>query len=229
MPSPPGSGAVRAIFGGLASLRGGRALHPNGVVVRGTFRATGPGGGAELLAPGVERAVDVRFSRGAGVPDPLPDVRGCAIRVVDAYGPGRHQDFPLASSFSRPAGRHALVPGMDFFRAFYSSVLPYRIAGETRLVAATLDGGAGEGPGTAGIAAAARAGRLRVRLATATPRGPWEEVATLELDAVAPPADARALRFNPWNSGGGIRPAGWLMALRDPAYRGSQAAVPDAG
>lgn len=226
MPSPPGSSAVRAIFGGLAALRGDRAFHPHGVVVRGSYRATGSRPGAQLLATGLQREVEVRFSRAVGLPDPLPDVRGCAIRVVDAYGPGRHQDFPLASSFSTRGGRHALVPGTSFFGAFYSSVLPYRIGGETRLVAATVDGAGADGPGLDGIAAAARAGRLRVRLATATPVGPWEEAASLELDRVASPADARRLRFNPWNSGGGIRPAGGLMALRDPAYRASQDAVP---
>jgi hypothetical protein len=32
------------------------------------------------------------------------------------------------------------------------------------------------------------------------------------------------LRFNPWNTGGGIRPAGPFQGLRDPAYSASQRA-----
>jgi hypothetical protein len=31
----------------------------------------------------------LRFSRGAGLPEPLPDVLGVAIRLPDAHGPGR--------------------------------------------------------------------------------------------------------------------------------------------
>ena len=38
---------------------------------------------------------------------------------------------------------------------------------------------------------------------------------------------SRRLRFNPWNSGGGIRPVGLLNSLREAAYRGSQAGRPD--
>jgi hypothetical protein len=37
------------------------------------------------------------------------------------------------------------------------------------------------------------------------------------------PADeAERLRFNPWNSGGGIVPAGPFQGVRLPAYEGSQ-------
>jgi hypothetical protein len=31
-----------------------------------------------------------------------------------------------------------------------------------------------------------------------------------------------ALRFNPWSTGPGIHPSGWLNLLRDAAYRASQ-------
>jgi hypothetical protein len=38
------------------------------------------------------------------------------------------------------------------------------------------------------------------------------------------PAGLNALRFNPWNTGGGLEPAGWLNGARDRAYKLSQAA-----
>jgi hypothetical protein len=40
-----------------------------------------------------------------------------------------------------------------------------------------------------------------------------------------PPLSAdqtEALRFNPWTTGPGIRPSGWLNLLRDTDYRASQ-------
>jgi hypothetical protein len=43
------------------------------------------------------------------------------------------------------------------------------------------------------------------------------------------PAEADALLFNPWNSGGGLEPSGFLNRLRDIAYPLSQRAWGRAG
>jgi hypothetical protein len=221
--------AVGRVFGGLARLRDDRALHPHGIVACGTLRALGAASarGADLLGAAGEHAVVVRLSRGGGLPEPLPDVLGCALRVPDAYGPGEHQDFALASSLPAPVGRHALVPALGFPAPFYSSVLPYRIGGETRMVGAAVQRPAGRRGGLDAMAQAVREGRLRVTLSLASPLGRWDAVATVDLDALGSPDDAR-IRFNPWNTGGGIRPTGVLQRLRDPAYRSSQAASPGA-
>jgi hypothetical protein len=208
--------AVRGLFGALARLRGDRALHPDGAVVRGRFRGLG-------LAATREHEVLARFSRGAGLPEPLPDVLGCALRVVDAYGDGRHQDFVLASSGRRPVARHALLPGRSAFGAFYSSVLPYRLGGARVLFGAEMEP---DGPVSDASPLATRAIALRdgitVRLLAASPAGAWSPVAEARFDGAVPAPEADRLRFNPWNCGPGIRPEGRLMALRDPAYRGSQ-------
>ena len=55
-------------------------------------------------------------------------------------------------------------------------------------------------------------------------------VATVAAGLTAPEKSAtqrqieqtEALRFNPWTTGPGIRPSGWLNLLRDAAYRASQ-------
>ncbi len=221
--------AVGRVFGGLARLRDDRALHPHGIVARGTLRALGApaGRGSELLARAGEHPVIVRLSRGGGLPEPLPDVLGCALRIPDAYGPGEHQDFALASSLPAPVGRHALVPALGFPAAFYSSVLPYRIGGETRMVGAAVQRPAGRRGGLDAMAQAVRDRTLRVTVSVASVLGPWEAVATLDVDTLGSPEDAR-IRFNPWNTGDGIRPTGVLQRLRDPAYRSSQAASPGA-
>ena len=206
-PSPPVARATRSIFAGVARLRGGdRAFHPDGTTLRARFR---PAEGGEVPLLHHERDALVRISRGVGLPERWPDVLGCAVRVLDAYGRGAHQDFALASSHPARLARHALVPALDSRCAFYSSILPYRFGAETVIVGATL------GPDS-------------VDLAIAAPLGPWRRVATVALGEEAPEAEARALRFNVLNSGGGIAPVGRLNSLRDPAYRGSQDASPGA-
>lgn len=168
-----------------------------------------------------ERAALVRLSRGGGLPERLPDVRGCALRVVDAHGPGRHQDVLLASSLPQALGRHLLLPGHDFGGAFYSSLLPYRIGGRRLLFGAVLTGPAGRSLDE--VEESVAGGGVHIRMLAAAPLGTWMEVARATLDRRAPEADD--LRLNPWVTGGGIEPIGALMSLRDPAYRASQAAA----
>ena len=57
----------------------------------------------------------MRFSRGAGLPEPLPDILGVAVRVLDSHGPGGHQDFLLATSSGLPVAHHALLPATTFW------------------------------------------------------------------------------------------------------------------
>jgi hypothetical protein len=64
----------------------------------------------------------------------------------DAYGPGRHQDLLLASSGRAPLARHLLLPSRGFCDRPYSSILPYRLAGERVVVLALPDRGRGPGP-----------------------------------------------------------------------------------
>jgi hypothetical protein len=206
-PSPRVARATSSIFAGVARMRGGdRAFHPDGTTLRATFR---PSADIDVALLDGERDALVRISRGLGLPERLPDVLGCAIRVPDAYGPGAHQDFALASSHRARVARHALVPALDSRRAFYSSLLPYRFGTETVIVGASI-------------------GLDSVELCVAAPLGPWRRVAEVSLHSVAPAEEERALRFNVLNSGSGIAPLGRLNALRDPAYRGSQAASPGA-
>jgi hypothetical protein len=228
VPLPGASSAVRLTFGALARLRGDRALHPDGIVLGGAFRSVSFDTGAALFEQDEERPVLVRLSRGAGVPQPMPDVLGCAVRVPDAYGDDVPQDFALASSAEGPLTRHILLPARDFLRAFYSSILPYRVGGETALIGARVDGANGvSGDRLEALrSATARGTALEVRMFAATRLGRWREVATVTLHRVVDDADARELRFNPWNCGGGIEPIGALNALRDPAYRASQRSSP---
>jgi len=56
----------------------------------------------------------------------------------------------------------------------------------------------------------------------ASPTGAWRTAALLKLGSRLDTSAARALRFDPWNSDGGLLPAGLINRLRGPAYHGSQ-------
>ncbi len=117
-------------------------------------------------------------------------------------------------------------------RGAFSSALPYDL-GSDRVVlllvpVLTRDWGSADGGGhRAGGGAlaelrAATADGLKFELRTARSLGRSQPLATV---TVGPPLSAdqtEALRFNPWTTGPGIHPSGWLNLLRDAAYRASQ-------
>lgn len=220
----PVAKATASLFAGLSAARGKRAFHPHGLVFEATFtpyvqaRATG----VEILDGG-ERPALVRCSRALGLPEPAPDILGFSIRFPDAYGPGRHQDLLCVTSWDTPVAHHALVPATGFFARPYSSLLAYRLPEGVRLFGIVPVGsGPPIGPRLEQIAEAARAGTAGFEVATASVMGRFSGVGTIRLGDQVPPAEGELLRFNPWNCGGGMKPTGPLMGLRDAAYRGSQ-------
>jgi hypothetical protein len=201
--------AAGAAMAALAAARRGKAVHPHGVVHRARLVVEGRPAApqaARLLADAGEHEAIVRFSRSIGLPRPLPDLLGLSLRVLDAYGPGAHQDFLMVTSIDAPVLHHVFVPAGGVDRRPYSSSLPYEAGGARFLVGALPTGDAG-----------------RFLLAVAPVEGRFEPLAEIRLGERLPgPADA--LRFNPWNTGGGLRPAGLLNRWRKRAYPMSQAA-----
>lgn len=221
-----GVGSVLAIG---AALRRGKAVHPHGATHRARLvvpKSPRAPAGSGLLAQAGEYAAVVRFSRSLGVPRPLPDLLGMSIRVPDAYGSGRHQDLLLVSSSYQPPLHRIFLPATDVQQRPYSSSLPYR-AGDERFIIGALPDPASPRPRGGNelerLGAAAATGRLRFRLAVAPLAGRFREVAELHVgERLREEADA--LRFNPWNTGGGLELDGFLNRLRDYAYPLSQAA-----
>jgi hypothetical protein len=196
-----------AVFAGLAALRRAKGLHPRGPAFAARLRVHGapwaPAGSALLSRPGEWPAV-VRFSRAIGLPPPFPDLLGAALRVPDAYGPGRHQDVLVTSSADRALMHRVFLPARSFAGRPYSSSLPYR-AGDDAFILGLVPQG-----GRAFTLALARGGER------------FRPLGTLEIGARLP-ADAEALRFHPFHCGGGLEPAGLVNRLRDYAYPLSQA------
>lgn len=219
-------GVASAIaFGGLSGLRRARIFHPDGAAFEATLDVHGTANedwGVPLLdEPARHRAI-VRLSRGVGVPEPLPDVLGLALRVVDAHGRGRDQDLLLVTSGRLPVLRNAVLPASHFAGGQYSSVLPHRVDGALLLFGARplLADGSAPPRRLADLADAA----LRFELEVAPAAGEWSSVGTLELGRRLPDREAESLRFNPFTTGGGIEPAGLLQTLRRRTYAASQAA-----
>jgi len=113
--------AAAAGFYALAVLRRRRSLHPTGVGYQGELLVGNDGrAGVPLFRPGAAHAALLRFSRGAGLPEPLPD----------AHGPGADQDLLLTRSIDRPLLRRLLFPARSFLRRAFSTALPYDLDGK---------------------------------------------------------------------------------------------------
>ena len=196
------------LFRRLSAGRGRRIFHPSGAAYTARFTAEPRDGiaAAEIFGKGFEHQALVRLSRGLGLRRGLPDVFGLAFRLPSVYGPGEHQDFLLASSGDGTVGRRLLRPALGARTGMYSSLLPYEVGGRRLLVGARP---AAESPDV-------------FDLLVAPVRGPWSAIARLTLGERLEDAAARELRFDPWNSGGGLFPAGVVNRLRGAAYRGSR-------
>lgn len=217
--------AVAALTGAASAVRRKRVFHPDGVAYQATFQATGAHHGAELLdRAGVHEAI-VRVSRGAGLPEALPDFLGLAIRIPHAHGRGAHQDLLLVSSGTRPGLRHALVPVRTLRHERYSTLVPYKVGGRTVLFGARrLADDAPDDAQVSDLRSGATPPRFALELAEL--RGPWHPIGVLELGSRLSERESAALRFDPSHSGGGIVPVGVVQAVRRLAYRSSQAARP---
>jgi hypothetical protein len=209
---------VRLLFKELSRLRRKRVFHPFGVGFAAEYRPLAGAVGA--LALDTESEPLVRLSRSIGLPERLPDPCGFAFRFPDAFGPGEHQDVLLVSSGAAPLARHALLPSRGFCDRPYSSVLPYRLRGETVMLGARALAPA-PGPLLADLRERERGG-LELEILLASVRGEWRPVGRMALGRRLPPEQTERLGLDPTNTGGGLELAGLLNDLRGPSYRGSQ-------
>lgn len=197
---------VSHLAGLVASWRHAPALHPRGTVHACTLTVLGgpsapqgaagtPGWGARLLDRPARHEGVVRLSRSAGLPRPLPDVDGMAVRLPGAGLDGQDLDLLLVSAW-----RFVFVPtGLS---RTWSCILPFR-TGTGRLV---LLG--------------ARPRRDGFELFTAAPLGRWRRWAHL---AVGERVGER-LATAPTVGADDLRHVQAFRRLRAQAYVASQAA-----
>jgi hypothetical protein len=195
--------ALRGVFAGVSRLRpADKPLHPRGVVLPATVQRTGSSERFEvpwLDEPGREPAL-VRMSRAAGLPAPLPDVFGLALRIDPD---GQLGDLLFSSTGRGRVGRFLLRPGRDATAGTYGTLQPYRTPTGPVLLSAT--------PGAEGE-------QLTFTLAAARPTGPWREFGTVTL-ASPDGAQDEPVEFDPFlHPVPGLENYEWTRRLREGAY-----------
>lgn len=195
-----GGAALAALTRGLAAVRPvPKPLHPRGELLpaRLVRRPTTSSCGVDWLESGGEEEVTVRLSRAIGLPAPLPDIHGLALRAELAGG--GHGDLLFASTglgrltrFTLTASRHPTGRPM-------TTLLPYRTPTGPVLLSATPTS-----PGS-------------FVLGWAHPACDWTTWADLEL--VEDHAGDPLVSFDPvLNQVPGLEQYGWVRRLREPAY-----------
>ena len=200
---------VAAPLAALARWRNGKPMHPRGAVFDAVLERHGSDRpwGVPFLDTTARDDVVVRLSRGAGLPAPLPDLLGLAVRLDD--GPGPPVDLLLSTT-----GRGALTRVVPVLRrdtaSFYCSIMAYSSpAGPIRLAALPTGDGVPSDPEP--LAAAVRRHPLVFVLAAARGLGPWTAVRPAHHRRRRAPAGPRApVRRGaaPAAGSGGRRPAG---------------------
>ena len=189
--------AVATGLGAATALRGARVFHPRGRTHEATVIAHGGlGTGARLLDEPARHEGVVRLSRGIGLPAPLPDVEGLALRLPGLGAGGAPLDLLINSAW-----RYAFVPSV--LAPTWSAVLPHR-TGSGRLVllgARPQDGG--------------------FDLLVAGPLSRWRSWGRLALGAVV---DGEGLAFAPTVGADDLAHTGLLRTVRAWSYTASQAA-----
>jgi hypothetical protein len=188
-----------------------RPLHPRGVVRRGTIvldDSDAPGA-RELGAPYVATAV-ARVSRAAGLPRPLPDVFGVAVRW---QRDGRPQDLLLSTTGLGRMSRFLLTPRRHPLSGPHGTLMPFLDAdGHAVLVAAVPM------PDTPDD------GSIDLILLSARPGGAWQRCGRLVCPARPDDADDPDLRFDPVaHVPGDLRVPTWAARVRRPSYRAARA------
>ena len=191
--------AFAAALGLGTAVRGARVFHPHGVARSCRLHVTGGlGWGARVLdEPAVHDGV-ARLSRGAGLPEPLPDIEGVALRLPGQGVGGAPLDLLVNSAW-----RYAFVPSV--LSPTWSAVLPHR-TGTGRLVLV------GARPTADGFA-----------LLAAPPLGAWQQWGRLELGEELPAQQSERLRFAPTVGADDLRPVAPFRGLRARSYEHSQA------
>jgi hypothetical protein len=202
-------------LGALARWRRGKPMHPRGAVFDAVLERSGstPPWGVPWLDERSEDPAVVRLSRGMGLPEPLPDLLGLAVRV-----PGRDGPVDLLLSSTGLGVLTRFVPALRRDAAGgYTSIMGYRSdTGTVHLAAVPERSPAPSEPGPQARDVAARP--LRFTLVAAPGLRPWRPFARLTLAAPAEPLDPDVHFDAVLHPPPGLVADGPLARLRAPAY-----------
>ena len=141
----------------------------------------------------------VRQSRAVGLPAPVPDIFGLALRVPTPDG--RHGDLLFATTGLGRLTRFALTGSRSPYRRPLTTLLPYRTPVGGVLLAAVF-----HDERTLGLAWAVRTGT-------------WHPFADLVLSREPDDGNDALVSFDPvTNTLPGLETYDWVRRLREPAY-----------
>lgn len=221
----------------VSAARRARTFHPDGVVYAANATPCCLDPRLVRLAEALSGPAFMRFSSALWRGEhEWPDVLGAAIRFQDReQQAGSEQDLLLATI--RFPWTMPFAPFATNFRSFlwnhYHAVSPFEVAGvgavKVRLRSPRLHNGSklSRAEHLGRLAGEGRAVfELQARLLDVPPLARrWHGVVRLELGAPLE-MDQAALRFSPFRSGRGLKPVGFVHALRAAAYAASQGARP---
>lgn len=228
-------GAMLApITGVVSKSREARMFHPDGLVYAAKVEPWAKAPDLLSLAQRLGSSALVRLSSAFWrAPHEWPDVLGAALRFGE--GPERQElllatiRFPWTMPFAPLATNYR-----SFLWNHYHAVSPFEVDGvglvKFRLRSPRLGNGKSL-PRAEHLQQAVTEGRavyeLELRRLSEPPLSRhWEPIARLTLSNPCD-LDQQRLRFSPFRDGAGIRPIGFVQALRVAAYAASQQARPD--
>lgn len=206
------------LFRGIKALRPERPIHPEGVSLTGSVDKLPPtqrSGISWVDTPG-QVQVQARLSRSIGLPGPLPDIVGLALRIPAGTA---SFDVLLASTGMSGASRFILIPHRSASEAAFTTLMPYQGSrGPVLLAARPLDS-APRLPAKPEDFRQALGDRVwTLGLYHSALRGDWIRFATLSL-TLDPNQQDTDRRFDPLLHplpGAGIYR--WTRTLREPSY-----------
>ena len=191
----------------MTAMRRSRPLHPTGELYEATCSSTVPSDDLRPLADALHGPALVRLSHALWKrPRPhVPDVLGCAVRF------GREQDL-LFATIKRPwtTPFAPFTTDVDaYLENVYFGVSPFEVKGIDGRLYLRLRPFKDEALGGFVVEASRR------------PRTAYREVARVTLDRIEEGGGAR-MHFDPFRTGRGIEPHGFVHALRHGAYAASR-------
>jgi hypothetical protein len=233
--------AAAPFFAAVSFARRARTFHPRGPVFHAEVspHATVPSHlralGERLSGPALVRFSGALWKKTESV----PDVLGCALRVrrtkeETAEPAGDDQDL-LFATIRRPwtmPFSPLTTNRRDYLANDYFAVSPFDVGLEHDVylrLHPERHSTTHEGTRSDRLARAVMRGEARLVLEAAQkPFGPWTPVAAVVIERDAA-VDGEALRYRPFREGRGVRPRGFVHALRKAVYPASQSARPDHG
>lgn len=223
--------ALAPVFTAVSRGRHARTFHPWGDLVRASAAPISSGSEPlEALGRALAGNALVRFSNALWKAARWPDALGCAISLIDPDGtPAQHLLFAtIRRPWTMPFAPFSTMVG-DYLANDYFAVSPFRAPGLDRI---WLRLRSAHAPAKGLVDWAARRHRLSAAIddgkgslelgAATSPWGPFVPFARIELEALMV-ADPATLKFDPFLTGRGLHPIGFIHALRHGAYAGSRA------